>query len=175
MTRPIGGILFGIAFWTIARNIGNENIKYFMMLSAFGIMLLSISNVDTGIFMLPYPPFGLVTLSFLGISSYLLLVGIYSSAISVSLDHKIRSSVQNSVEHELRFVSKIGTSQMEQDIQQRVKHLTRKVADNMEIESGVIVPMEDEEVDRYIKLVIEEKERLSRKENEPSDNEMSSS
>ena len=64
---------------------------------------------------------------------------------------------------------------MEQDIQQRVKHLTRKVADNMEIESGVIVPMEDEEVDRYIKLVIEEKERLSRKENEPSDNEMSSS
>ena len=35
--------------------------------------------------------------------------------------------------------------------------------------------MEDEEVDRYIKLVIEEKERLSRKENEPSDNEMSSS
>ncbi len=40
---------------------------------------------------------------------------------------------------------------MEQDIQQRVKHLTRKVADNMEIESGVIVPMEDEEVDRYIK------------------------
>lgn len=175
LTRPIGGILFGIAFWTIARNIGNENIKYFMMLSAFGIMLLSISNVDTGIFMLPYPPFGLVTLSFLGISSYLLLVGIYSSAISVSLDHKIRSSVQNSVEHELRFVSKIGTSQMEQDIQQRVKHLTRKVADNMEIESGVIVPMEDEEVDRYIKLVIEEKERLSRKENEPSDNEMSSS
>ena len=151
LTRPIGGILFGIAFWTIARNIGNENIKYFMMLSAFGIMLLSISNVDTGIFMLPYPPFGLVTLSFLGISSYLLLVGIYSSAISVSLDHKIRSSVQNSVEHELRFVSKIGTSQMEQDIQQRVKHLTRKVADNMEIESGVIVPMEDEEVDRYIK------------------------
>ena len=125
--------------------------------------------------MLPYPPFGLVTLSFLGISSYLLLVGIYSSAISVSLDHKIRSSVQNSVEHELRFVSKIGTSQMEQDIQQRVKHLTRKVADNMEIESGVIVPMEDEEVDRYINLVIEEKERLSRKENEPSDNEMSSS
>ena len=77
LTRPIGGILFGIAFWTIARNIGNENIKYFMMLSAFGIMLLSISNVDTGIFMLPYPPFGLVTLSFLGISSYLLLVGIY--------------------------------------------------------------------------------------------------
>lgn len=47
------------------------------------------------------------------------------------LKGKIRSSNQNSVDHELRFVSKIGVYQMEQDIQQRVKYLTRKVAEKM--------------------------------------------
>lgn len=62
--------------------------------------------------MLLYPPFGLVTLSFFGYFLYLLLVVIYSSAISVSLDHKVSSSIHNSVENELRFVSKIRSAQI---------------------------------------------------------------
>ena len=85
------------------------------------------------------------------ISSYLLFVGLYYSAISVSLDQKLRALIHKSVEQQLRFVSKMGTSQMEQDIRQRVKYLTRKVAEKMETESGVTVPMQDEEIDGYIK------------------------
>ena len=163
LTRPIGGILFGIAFWVIARSIGNKNVSDYMKLSAFGIMLLSIASEDVGLFMLTYPPFGIATVTFMGISSYLLFVGIYYSAISVSLDVKLKSSIQKSVEQQLRFVSNIGASEVEQDIQQKVKYLTKKVAHRLEEESGVVVPLEDEEVDRYIKIVIDEKERLSKK------------
>jgi hypothetical protein len=161
LTRPIGGVVFGIAFWTIARRIKDMNIKYYMTLSAFGIVLLSISNVDTGLFMLPYPPFGLTTLSFLGISSYLLLVGIYNSAISISLDHKVRSSIQKSVDQELKFVSKIGSSQMQQQIENKVKTTTKKLFTELEHNSGVKVLLEEQDVARYIDLVMHEKAKIS--------------
>ncbi len=101
-------------------------------------MLLSIASEDVGLFMLTYPPFGIATVTFMGISSYLLFVGIYYSAISVSLDVKLRSSIQKSVEQQLRFVSNIGASEVEQDIQQKVKYLTKKAAHRLEEESGVV-------------------------------------
>jgi hypothetical protein len=161
LTRPIGGVVFGIAFWTIARSIKDMNIKYYMKLSAFGIMLLSISNVDTGLFMLPYPPFGLPTLSFLGISSYLLLIGIYNSAISISLDHKVRSSIQKSIEEELKFVSKIGSSQMQQQIENKVKTTTKKLSKELEENSGIKASLEMNDIEEYIKLVMKEKQKMS--------------
>ena len=82
---------------------------------------------------------------------------------------KLRVSIQKSVEQQLRFVSKLGASQVEQDMLQKVKHLTKRVANqSLEEASGVTVPMEDEEVDRYMKIVNEEKERLSKKKDESS-------
>jgi hypothetical protein len=173
LTRPIGGILFGIAFWVISRSIENKNVSDYMKLSAFGIMLLSITGEDVGLFMLTYPPFGISIVTFIGISSYLVFVGIYFSAISISLDVKLRVSIKKSIEQQLRFVSNIGASQVEQDVQQKVKHLTKRVANQLEAESGVTVPMEDAEVDRYIKMVIQEKEHLSM-EAESTNNEDSS-
>jgi hypothetical protein len=108
-----------------------------MKFAALGIMLLSISNEDAGLYLLPYPPFGLPTITFVGISSYLLLVGIYYSAISTSQDNKIRSLIKKSVEEQLKFVSEIGTSQMEQEIQSKVKDLTRRSAKKLEEDSGI--------------------------------------
>jgi hypothetical protein len=165
LTRPLGGVLFGIAFWTIAKGINDKNIKYYLKLSAFGIVLLSISNVDTGLFMLPYPPFGLPALSFLGISSYLLLVGIYNSAISVSLDDKVRSSIQKSVEQELKFVSKIGSSQMQRQIENKVKTTTKKLFKELEENSGVNTLVDSEDINEYIVSVIKEKELFMSKRN----------
>ena len=42
----------------------------------------------------PCPPFVLVTVSFFGLASYLLLIGIYSSAVSVAEDSNLRRSIE---------------------------------------------------------------------------------
>lgn len=77
-SKTIGGILFGIAFWAAARNLGHKSIvKDYMTIPACGLVLLFVSN--QGILLIgdvPYPPFGLVTVSFIGLSSYMVLVGI---------------------------------------------------------------------------------------------------
>ena len=43
-TVPVGGILFGIAFWSVARNMSRNIVKQYMMISAYGMMLLFSSN-----------------------------------------------------------------------------------------------------------------------------------
>jgi hypothetical protein len=112
-TKTVGGILFGIAFWTVAKNIARTEVKEYMTISAFGMMLLFTSNQPLGLTFLSYPPFGLATISFFGLASYLILIGVYSSAISVANDVKVRRYIKNSVEQEASLLGNIGTAQME--------------------------------------------------------------
>jgi hypothetical protein len=84
-SKLVGWIFFGIAFWMVARSISPDSIvRKCMVISAYGLLLLFISYQANGIVVTSYPPFGLATISFMGLSSYLILVGIYSAAISVS-------------------------------------------------------------------------------------------
>ena len=90
LTKLVGGLLFGIAFWMVGRSVSDKKISDYMKLSAIGIMLLSISNQDAGIYLLPYHSFGLPPITFVGISSYLLFVGIYYSSVSISINTTTR-------------------------------------------------------------------------------------
>ncbi len=165
ITKPVGGVLFGVAFWMVGRSISDKKISDYMKLSAIGIMLLSISNQDAGLYLLPYPPFGLPTITFVGISSYLLFVGIYYSSISVSMNTELRKTIENSVEEQFKFVSKIGRSQMEKDIESRVKGITKRSAKILEENSGIEAPVETKDIEEYLKLVLKEKEKMLKENN----------
>src|SRR5215208_1155549 len=68
-----------------------------MIISAYGLVLLFASNQAIVLVTAPYPPFGLATISFMGLSAYLVVAGIYSSAVSVSLDVGLRKTIRKSV------------------------------------------------------------------------------
>ena len=99
-----------------------RTIRDYLVISALGVILLFISNqggfalIQSGPI---YPPYGLVTLSMLGLSSYLLLIGISSSAISVSQDASLRKTIKKSLES-LDLLDRIGTAEMEREIEGRV-------------------------------------------------------
>jgi hypothetical protein len=119
-SKPIGGILFGIAFLVIARSLRPGSIvRDYMIISGYGLMLMFISNQAVLLVNIFYPPFGLVTVSFMGLSSYMLLLGVYSSAISVSEDSKLRQSIREVALGEPRLLDSIGTAQMEQELQKK--------------------------------------------------------
>jgi hypothetical protein len=170
LTKPVGGILFGIAFWIVARSLSDTKISDYMKLSAIGIMLLSISNQDAGLYLLPFPPFGLPTITFMGLSSYLLFIGIYYSSISISMNSELRKTIERSVEEQFKFVSKIGTSQMENEIQNRVKGIIKRSSKMLEENSGIKTPMEGEDIEEYIKLLQQEKLKLLGKDHDLSNN-----
>jgi hypothetical protein len=165
LVRPIGGAILGAAFLIVSRKVQDPGVKNYMKFSALGIMLLAISNEDARIYLLPYPPFGLVTISFIGISSYLLMVGIYYSSVSTSMNSQIRSMIERSVDKELSFLSNIGRSQMEKQILNRVKTLTERFADDLKEDSGVSVGLKTEDIVQQISLIMKEKEAMSHRKN----------
>ena len=90
LSKPVGGILFGIAFWYIARSVSHTTLSDYLMIAGYGVLLFFTSNQATILINLPYPPFGMATISFVGLSSYLLFIGIYASAVSVAEDSNLR-------------------------------------------------------------------------------------
>ncbi len=125
-TKSVGGILFGIAFWSVSKNIENKVVKNYLIVSAYGMVLLFTANQPVGLTLIPYPPFGLVSISFLGLSSYLVFIGIFSASMSVALDSKWRTIIKRSALDETKFVETIGTSEMEKLIERRVRHMVSR-------------------------------------------------
>ncbi len=157
VSKAAGGILFGVAFWTMARSIRQDSVaRDYMIVSAFGFALLFVSNQAIVLSNAFYPPFGLATVSFMGLSCYLILVGIYSSAISVSEDSILRQSIRGFAIKESRLLDSIGMAQMEQEIQRKVVEFTKRNQDRMAEETGVQSSLSEEDVKEYLQQVIRE-------------------
>jgi hypothetical protein len=157
LSKPVGGILFGVAFWIIARSLPRKSIvRDYFIISAFGIVLLFTSNQAIILVSFTYPPFGLVTVSFLGISSYLILVGIYSAAISVSQDVSLRKTIRKHTLSEVKLLESIGTAQVQQEIERKVMTFTRKTRDSMVEETGIAPSLNDPDIKKYLEEVISE-------------------
>jgi hypothetical protein len=60
------------------------------------------------------------------LSSYLLLMGIYSSAIMISEDARLRMDIRKSVLNDSRLLESISKAQLEQEMQNRVTAVMRK-------------------------------------------------
>src|SRR5690349_13760174 len=137
-SKPAGGILFAIAFWLITRNVSQrQNLRDYMIISAYGLVLLFSSNQASVLLSGPYPPFGLAAASFVGLSSYLVLIGIYSSALSVAQDTKLRRVIKKSTIEESKLLISIGSAQMEQEIERRAVKVAKERQQAMAEQTGV--------------------------------------
>jgi hypothetical protein len=194
LSKPIAGILFGVAIWTTAKNVRyNNTLRNHMIVSAYGFILLFVSNqvlsyqelvfipnplsywfglvtnsaygfillflANQTLVFVPYPPFGLVTISFVGLSSYLILLGIYYSAISVAQDVKLRHSVRKfAIKEESKLLDSIGTAQMEQEIHKRVNTLSRESKHLTNKDNIVKTILNEDEIKQYLDEVLNEVE-----------------
>jgi hypothetical protein len=157
LSKSAGGILFGIAFWTAIRNIHESSVvRNYMIISAYGLVLLFTSNQANVLVTAPYPPFGLAAASFIGLASYMILLGIYSSAISVSHDIKLRQSIRKLAVKESKLLDSIGSAHMEQEIERRVISMTKENEDILANETGIEPSLSESEVKEYLREVLKE-------------------
>jgi uncharacterized membrane protein (UPF0136 family) len=86
MSSIVAGIIFGAAFLSIARTLRRGTaIRDYLILAAYGMLIFYIAGSAT-VLQAAYPPFGLVSTAFTGLSTYLIYVGLYSSAVTLSQD-----------------------------------------------------------------------------------------
>ena len=150
LNSTAGGLLFGFAFLIIARHIHNDTVRGYMIISAYGFVLLFITNQVT-LVATSFPPFGTATLLCFGLSSYLILVGLYSAALSVSQDAVLRKSIKKSVLNKSRLLGSIGHAEMQQEIEKWVKILDR--TDNP---TNISPSMNQDDVRLYIQEILSE-------------------
>ncbi len=75
--------------------IKKSAVRNYLIISGFGFLLLFTSNQAILISIAPYPPFGISTITVMGMSSYMIILGIYSATISISNDSELRRSIQD--------------------------------------------------------------------------------
>ena len=150
------GIIFGVAFLSVARTLKvGTAARNYMIIAAYGIILFYIAG-STLVSQAAYPPYGLVSISFAGLSCYLIYNGLYFSAISVSQDMTLRQSIRKSVMDQSKLLDDIGTAAMEKEVQKRVLTVVKKTSADMKERTGVEASMNEGEIKDYVELVIKE-------------------
>ena len=150
------GIIFGAAFLSIARTLQKGSaLREYMIIAAYGLLLFYVAGSATAT-QAAYPPFGLASVSFTGLSCYLIYTGLYSSAISVSQDLALRQSIRQSVKEQSKFLESMGTAQMEAELQTRVLRTAKKASDSMEEETGLESSMTEDDMKDYMEIVMNE-------------------
>ena len=126
-----------------------------MIIAAYGFVLFYVTSITIAS-QAAYPPYGLASVSFTGLSCYLIYNGLYFSAISVSQNTALRQSIRKSVMEQSKLLDSIGTAQMERELQSRVLTITKKASAIMTEKTGVETSMNEEDIKNYMELVMRE-------------------
>jgi hypothetical protein len=157
LSKPVAGLMLGIGFWTMAR-VANKNspIRRYLVFTGFGFFLLFSSNQAILMSIAPYPPFGIVTVTAMGISAYLIVIGLYTSTVSMSQDTELRRYIRRLATSQTRLFDSMVSAESGKEIEKRVLELIKKQSLEMETRTGVETSLDEKEAREYIDEVIRE-------------------
>src|SRR5919108_3406085 len=152
--KQIGGLLFGIVFWLTAMRIERKNLKVLVNTAGIGMILLFSSTVLHGLTYVVAPPFGLVTVSYLGLAAYMLLIGIFTSAKELSRDNMIRREIYKVAGEQFNLFRNISEADLVRTSEKQVK----AIIDKVEIQGNQPQEMADDESDykKFLQEAVDE-------------------
>jgi hypothetical protein len=154
------GLLLGFAFIRSSESIRNithnhSKVNDYLGITAKGVALLFVSffaNPSAG----SYLPFGVIAYSFFAFGAYLFCTGIYSSAISIASDQKLRNLIRNSLLSDSKLVNEIGLANLSIEREQEVRNMADRHREDIEAETGIESSTSEDETKCYIDQVIAE-------------------
>jgi hypothetical protein len=156
MAALLSGIIFGAAFLSVAKTLRKDSsLRKHMIIAAYGFVLFYIAGSATAA-QAAYPPYGVVSISFIGLSCYLIYVGLYSAAVTVSQDTALRVSIRKSLTEQSKFLQSMGSAQMEQELQSTVMKISKKHSDVLTEKTGVESSMTESDIKEYMAMVLNE-------------------
>jgi hypothetical protein len=156
LSKPIGGVFFAVAFWKISATVRYEkNIKTYMIIAGCGIFLIFRANQGEAQITGPYPPFGVATLTVLNTAAFLMLIGIYNSAVLVSANNDLRKSIYKHA-LESKLLGQIGRGEVEIEMQKAVTKITKEKEHLMTKTEEEPIELDGMELKKYLEFVIRE-------------------
>ena len=130
-SKQVGAFLFSLSFLIASTVVPKDSVKKSLLISCIGMTILFSSVEITPLQYKVLPPYGLITEAFIPLGAFLLLVGIFTSAINVSQDGELRRDFRKSAITQLNLLRTIGIAQMEKELIKNFK-LTEKRYQNLE-------------------------------------------
>jgi hypothetical protein len=125
-TKQIGALFFSLVFLAASALVTKHEMQKYLLISGIGMAILYGSiEIDTLLFA-TYPPFGVVTVSFIPMGSYLLFTGILLSARLVARDKELRREFQNVAMSQLGLLKTIGVTEMEKQLMKTYKSVDKQ-------------------------------------------------
>ena len=126
-----------------------------MLFVGCGLILYFASNqAYHSLTLVPYPPFGLSTVTFVVLSSYIIFIGIYFSALSISKDIRLRLSIKELAIEKYRLLEDIGEAQRESEIMKQVATIIKSLPEKDKSEN--LSTMTEDDMRNYVSEVITE-------------------
>jgi len=125
-TKQVGAFLFAISFLIASTVVPNDSVKKSLLISCIGMVILFSSVEITPLQYKVFPPYGLITEAFIPLGAFLLLVGIFTSAVNVSQDGELRRDFRKSAIAQLNLLRTIGIAQMEKELVKNFKLIEKR-------------------------------------------------
>lgn len=146
-------VLLGATFSSIAKaHRHTPTIRDYMIITGYAFILFFTATIAT-ISAAGYPPFGLVNVLLLGPFSFLILNGLFRSAICVAEDTELRHSIKALAKRESKLLDAAATAENLQEYENKVITAVRASARLLEEESGIEPSLTDAEIREQLEIV----------------------
>jgi hypothetical protein len=153
-----GGLLLAFAFRVVSRNLRNKTDKKlsdYLAIASRGIAILfvaSYANVSAG----SYLPFGIVASSFLHLGAFLFFAGVYTSAISIASDFRLRQTIRKSLLDQSKLLDNIALADINIELEKQTVDILNKHKETMKKETGIESSISEFDMKNYVKEVMAE-------------------
>ena len=150
-TKQVGAFLFSLSFLIASIVVPKDSVRKSLLISCIGMTILFSSVEITPLQYKVLPPYGLITEAFIPLGAFLLLVGIFTSAVNVSQDGELRRDFRKRATAQLNLLRTIGIAQMEKELVKNFR-LVEKRSPNLETTQDY----SEENVKQIVHEVLEE-------------------
>ena len=144
-------VFFGVSFFILRSHVKNEALRKYLETTGIGLIIFFFSGTAT-LIQAAYPPYGAPSIAFLGLATYFIFIGLYKSALSISHDHALFKTIENSIIKDSHLLNLIGKSQFELEAFKKVKSISEKFKD-YNATHELASEMSDEEITKHIKAI----------------------
>ena len=155
ISGPLEGLAFTMLFLKLSKNFKqNKNIRFYITITAYGVLLLFTANQAEVLNDTPFPPFGLVTITILNTASLLMLIGIYNSAVLISINKPILETIQKYLK-DSNLLGIIGQAERAKEINKTIEY----ILNDKVLEENDDIKLEENELKVYMENVLDELKR----------------
>jgi hypothetical protein len=139
-----GSVMFGVAFFVVARKIEAGKIRDYFTIAAIGAMMMSITTAPSGL----QETFGVAGRALMLLASFMLCAGFYLSALHMAQDARSRRLIKASAGS--KVFGAMATAQAGQENETRVLDIIEKQKEIIKEQTGIQTSLEQKDAKSYL-------------------------